>query len=74
MRNIVVVGFMGTGKTSVGKRLSEKLGREFMELDEIIEKRVGMPIREIFEKKGEAYFRKLEKAVVKEAANKKGIC
>ena len=65
MRNIVVVGFMGTGKTAVGRRLSEKLGREFMELDEIIEKKEGMPIREIFEKKGEAYFRKLEKAVVK---------
>ncbi|MBU1061473.1 MAG: AAA family ATPase, partial [Candidatus Omnitrophica bacterium] len=55
MLNIVVVGFMGTGKTAVGRRLAEKLDREFVELDEIIEKREGVSIRGIFEKKGEAY-------------------
>jgi len=73
MKNIVLVGFMGTGKTAVGKLLSQRLGREFLELDEVIEKKEGTSIREIFEKKGEAYFRKLEKEAVKETAQKKGI-
>lgn len=73
MRNIVLIGFMGTGKTVVGKMLAERLGMEFLELDEIIEEKEGFSIKEIFEKKGEPYFRKIEKNVVKEAANKKGI-
>ena len=73
MKNIVIVGFMGTGKTVVGKKLAKKLGREFLELDEIIEKKEGIPIRQIFEDKGESYFRKLEKDIVKEASEKQGI-
>ncbi len=73
MHNIVLVGFMGTGKTIVGKLLADRLGREFLELDDIIEKKEGAAIREIFEKKGEPYFRRLEKEVVKEALQKKGL-
>lgn len=73
MKNIVLVGFMGTGKTVVAKLLAEKLGREFLELDAIIEKREGVSIKEIFRQKGEAYFRKVEKDVVKEAAKKDGL-
>ena len=73
MKNIVLVGFMGTGKTVVAKRLAERLKREFLELDAVIEKKEGMSIKDIFEKKGEPYFRKLEKAVVKEAAQKQGL-
>ncbi len=73
MKNIVLVGFMGTGKTVVARRLAEKLGREFLELDAIIEKREGMSIKEIFEKKGEPYFRKLEKEVVKASSQKQGL-
>ena len=64
---------MGTGKSIVGKLLADRLGREFLELDDIIEKREGTTIREIFEKKGETYFRRIEKEVVKEASQKKGI-
>ena len=64
---------MGTGKTVVGKMVAERLGREFLELDAIIEKREGMSIREIFEKKGEPYFREIEKEVVKEASQKVGF-
>ena|SRR3989338_4063428 len=71
MSNIVLVGFMGTGKSVVGKLLAEKLCREFLELDEIIEKREGVSIKDIFEKKGERYFRRLEKSVVKDASDKK---
>ena len=73
MRNIVVVGFMGTGKSGVGKLLADKLGREFLELDDIIEKREGITIREIFATKGEPYFRGLEKEAVRETSQKKGI-
>ncbi|MFH1479336.1 MAG: shikimate kinase [Candidatus Omnitrophota bacterium] len=73
MRNIVLVGFMGTGKTVVGKALANHLGREFLELDEIIEKKEGTSIKEIFEKKGEPYFRKLEKDVIKEISVKNGV-
>jgi len=64
---------MGTGKSRVGEKLAQKLGREFLELDDIIEKKEGMPIKEIFEKEGEDYFRKIEKEAVKEAAKREGI-
>ena len=60
-KNIVLVGFMGSGKTSVGKRLSMALKREFIDMDDFIEKREGMTINEIFAQKGEPYFRSLEK-------------
>ncbi|MFC1624064.1 shikimate kinase [Candidatus Omnitrophota bacterium] len=73
MRNIVLVGFMGTGKTAAGKKLAGRLNREFLELDEIIEDRVGLSIREIFEKKGEPYFRRVEKDIVREASDREGI-
>lgn len=73
MKNIVLVGFMGTGKTAVSKALAAKLGREFVELDDIIEKKEGIPIREIFEKKDEPYFRNLEREAVREASRKEGI-
>ena len=73
MKNIVLVGFMGTGKTVVGRRLSKLLEREFLESDDMIEKKEGVSIKEIFEKKGEPYFRKLEKDVVREASKKKGV-
>lgn len=73
MKNIVLVGFMGTGKSAVGQKLAEKLHRDFLELDDMIEAREKMPIKDIFEKKGEPYFRKVEKEIVKEACQKDGI-
>jgi shikimate kinase len=73
MANIVLVGFMGTGKTSIGKHLAEKLGCEFIETDDIIEQREGASIKEIFEKKGEPYFRDVEKEVVREVSQKRGV-
>ena len=66
MKNIILVGFMGAGKTAVGKALAKLLKRKFIDLDEKIEKAEGMPIAEIFAKKGEPYFRKIEKDAVKE--------
>ena len=73
MRNIVLVGFMGTGKSAAGKLLAKKLNMDFVESDEMIEIREKMPIKDIFEKKGELYFRLAEKEVVKEASLRKNI-
>ncbi len=64
-KNIYLVGFMGTGKSTVGRILSSKLNREFIETDEVIERRERIKISDIFSQKGEAYFRKLEKEVLK---------
>ncbi|OIO33491.1 MAG: hypothetical protein AUJ70_03170 [Candidatus Omnitrophica bacterium CG1_02_40_15] len=73
MNNIILVGFMGTGKSVVGKELAKKLNRDFVELDDMIETREKMPIKDIFEKKGEPYFRLAEKEVVKKASSRKNI-
>ena len=61
---IVLTGFMGTGKTSVGKELSRKMGYRFIDTDVLIEEREGCAISVIFKEKGENYFRKLEEEVV----------
>lgn len=71
MKNIYLVGFMATGKTSTGKELAKKLGWKFIDLDELIEFNEKMPIRDIFSKKGEPYFRKAEKRVLKTLAREK---
>ncbi|GBD96382.1 3-dehydroquinate synthase [bacterium BMS3Abin06] len=65
---IVLTGFMGTGKTSVGKELGRKLGYRFIDTDELIEEREGKPVSLIFKEKGEDYFRKVEQAAVKEVS------
>ena len=69
--SIALIGFMGTGKTAVGQRLAEKLGKEFIELDALIEKKAGKPIPEIFRKEGEIRFRELEIEATLETAAKK---
>ncbi len=73
MNNIILVGFMGTGKSVVGKKLAARLNRDFLELDDMIELREKRPIKDIFEKKGESCFRLVEKEVVKKAAHRKNI-
>ena len=73
MNNIILVGFMGTGKSVVGKKLAAKLNKDFVESDDMIEAREKMPIRDIFEKKGEPYFRRVEKEVIKEASSRKNV-
>ncbi|MCR4673374.1 MAG: shikimate kinase [Lachnospiraceae bacterium] len=64
MNNIYLIGFMGVGKTAVSKTLRKKLGWKLMDTDELIEKKEKMTIPEIFEKKGEDYFRQVEREVV----------
>ena len=69
--SIALIGFMGTGKTAVGKILATKLGREFIELDSLIEQKAGKSIPEIFQQDGEIGFRELEIEAAKEVSNKK---
>lgn len=72
-KNIALVGFMGTGKTSVGKILAKKLNREVMDVDRRVELGEKRKITDIFEKEGEAFFRSLEKEAIREASQKKGV-
>lgn len=67
--NIALIGFMATGKSDAGKRVAKALSMNFVETDEMIVKKVGKPIPEIFEKEGEAAFRQMEKEAVKEASS-----
>lgn len=66
--NIVLIGFMGCGKTTVGQELAEQLSYAFLDTDLYIEEKEGMAIREIFTEKGEDYFRRLETSSLEELA------
>ena len=63
---IYKIGFMGSGKTTVGRELAEQLRWDFADSDQIIEEREGMSIDDIFKTKGEPYFRALETGILKE--------
>lgn len=71
--NLVLCGFMGSGKTTVGRLLAEKTGRRFVDLDRWIEEREGMPIPAIFSKYGESRFRELERRAVDEFSFRTGL-
>ncbi|MFQ6091562.1 MAG: shikimate kinase [bacterium] len=73
MRGVVLVGFMGTGKTVVGKKLAERLQMKFIDVDGLIEERSGTSISEIFDRFGEPHFRKVEKEVVAEVSAGDGL-
>jgi shikimate kinase len=70
--NLVLTGFMGTGKTSVGREVASRLGMEFVDTDAIIESRHG-PIERIFTEHGEPSFRDLERELAKELSQRKGL-
>src|SRR5258706_82205 len=70
MKNLVLVGFMGSGKTDAGKLAAARLKMTFVDMDEIIEQRHGQTISKIFETKGETFFRRQERALVRELAAK----
>jgi shikimate kinase len=70
--NVALIGFMGAGKSSVGKAVARKMGRPFIDLDTLVEKRAGKSISRIFKEDGEPAFRKLEKAATAEVARKAG--
>ena len=71
--NIVLIGMPASGKSTVGKLLAQKLNRELVDTDEIIEKRLGCKISEIFESKGEGYFRSVEAQVIAEISAQNGL-
>lgn len=72
-QNIVLIGFMGTGKTTVANALKRRFGMEIIEMDQIIAEREGMTIPEIFEKHGEAYFRDAETDLLIELQERKNV-
>ena len=71
--NIVLCGFMGAGKTVVGKELAKIMGRKFVDTDEMIEEETGISIPAIFAARGEEYFRELESEMCKKTANLKNV-
>ena len=71
--NVILTGFMGTGKTSLGKVLATKLGRPFVDIDKKIEDEARMSIPKIFETFGEEHFRELERTAVKELSERRGL-
>src|SRR5262249_58602429 len=66
-RHIVLVGFMGSGKTSLGRQLGDRLERPFLDLDAAIEERAGATIAELFAERGEQEFRRIEEHAVRVA-------
>ncbi len=71
--NIIITGFMGTGKSVVAKELARKLKMEFVDMDKIIEEDQGMSIADIFSRYGENYFREQENKLVKELSQKENM-
>ncbi len=71
-KNLVLTGFMGTGKTTVGRILAERLGYDFVDTDAVIESQAG-PIQDIFERDGEEAFREMERRLARELAGRTGL-
>jgi len=72
-KNIILTGFMATGKTSVGRTLASQIGYDFVDTDQMIESKIGMTIAEFFREKGEAAFRTMEADLARELADKSGM-
>src|SRR3972149_10794515 len=64
--NIILIGFRGTGKTTIGKMLAQRLGKEFVDADEYLEKKEGNTIKDIFAEGGEKLFREIETQIIAE--------
>ena len=72
-KNLLLTGMMGVGKSTVGKKLAIKLKLKFIDTDQIIEKKEKKTVKEIFEDKGEDYFRKIEKKISLEELKKNNL-
>lgn len=72
-KNIVLIGFMGTGKTTISHKLHSLTGMEEIDLDAYIMEKTGMQIKEIFERQGENYFRDVETESLKEVSERTGV-
>lgn len=73
MKNIFLIGFMGTGKSSVGKLLAADLGMTFVDTDAMVEEKTGKSIAEIFDESSEEEFRRLESSVLRDITDEKGL-
>ena len=71
--HLILVGLPGVGKTTIGRAAARRLGRDFLDFDQEIERRAGMDVREIFRLKGEDHFRELEFALTKELSTSGGM-
>src|SRR5437660_1751049 len=71
--NLILAGFMGTGKTTVGRHVATRLSAPFFDVDETIQERTGRPISEIFDSAGEQQFRTMESAIIKELVQKNRV-
>ena len=72
-KNIVLIGFMGCGKSLTSSKLAEILDRQVISTDKLVEKKEGQSVAEIFEKSGEGYFRRVEKEIIKEISDQSGM-
>ena len=73
MQNVILIGMPGSGKTTVGTKLADQLGRKFLDADTVLEQNAGMPIPEIFRLEGEEGFRRRETAVLAELGKRSGL-
>ena len=73
MKNIILIGMMSSGKSTLGKKLSRSLGYRFVDLDKLIEKDQESEITDIFSQKGEAYFREVESRILKQIPSDSSI-
>jgi shikimate kinase len=71
--NLVLTGFMGTGKTTAGQIVATRLGRPFIDMDAVIERRAGMTVAQLFETQGEIAFRQMERALCSELSRERGL-
>jgi shikimate kinase len=73
-KSIALIGFMGTGKTTIGWKLAKRLRREFIDVDSVVEHRAGMPIGEIFRSRnGEKKFRGMESGIMMELSGRRNL-
>ena len=72
-KNLVLTGMMGVGKSTIGKKLAQRLKLKFIDVDQVIEAKEKSTIKEIFEKKGEDYFRNIEKKITLEILKTKNL-
>lgn len=73
MKPVILIGFMGSGKSTIGKNLANKLNLELKEMDQLIEERLEMSIAKLFETKGEDFFRNVEHHLLKEVISSEGV-
>ncbi len=73
MNNIILCGFMGCGKSSIGRKLAAKTKREFVDMDKYIEEKTGMTVTRIFAEKGESGFREIETEACRELSEKENL-